>query len=50
MDINPFVAGLQTKAKFACLVFGPKMKYHHSKSLGKVVFDEYRMLIKVGFH
>jgi hypothetical protein len=24
---------------------GPKMKYRHSKSLGKMVFDEYRHLL-----
>jgi hypothetical protein len=30
------------KGKFLCLVCGPKMKYHHSKILGKMVFDEYR--------
>jgi hypothetical protein len=42
VHINPSVAGLQTKGKFACLVCGPKMKYHWSKFLGKEVFDEYR--------
>jgi len=45
IHINPFVAGLQTKGKFACQVCGPKMKYCHSKSFGKVVFDEYRHLL-----
>jgi hypothetical protein len=30
------------KGKFSCPVCGPKMKYRHSKSLGKMVFDEYR--------
>jgi hypothetical protein len=40
--INPYLAGLQTKGKFACPVCGPRMKYHHSRSLGKEVFDEYR--------
>ena len=33
---------LQTKGKFACRVCGPKIKSHHSKSLRKEVFDEYR--------
>ena len=40
--INPYVAGVQTNGKFAYPVCGLKMKYHHSKSLGKMVFDEYR--------
>jgi predicted RNA-binding Zn-ribbon protein involved in translation (DUF1610 family) len=40
--INPYLAGLQTKGKFACPVCGPRMKSHHSRSLGKEVFDEYR--------
>jgi hypothetical protein len=39
--INPSIAGLQTKGKFACPVCGPKMKFFRSKSLGKEVFDEY---------
>jgi hypothetical protein len=43
--INPFVAGLQTKGKFACPVCGPKMKYCHSKFLKKTLFDEYRHLL-----
>jgi hypothetical protein len=38
---NPSLIGLQTKSKFACSVCGPKMKSHHSRSLGKEVFDEY---------
>ena len=42
IDINPSVAGLQTKGKFACPVCGRKMKSRRSKSLGKEVFDEYR--------
>ena len=36
------IVGLQTKGKFACLVCGPKIKSHRSKSLRKDVFDEYR--------
>ena len=40
--INPYLAGLQTKGKFACPVCGPKMKSRQSKILGKEVFDEYR--------
>ena len=36
------IVGLQTKGKFACPVYGPKIKYHCSKSLRKEVFDEYR--------
>lgn len=42
VDINPSLVGLQTKDKFACPVCGPMMKYHHTKHLGKEVFDEYR--------
>jgi hypothetical protein len=42
IDINPYVVGLQTKGKFACPICGPRMKSHHSISLGKDVFDEYR--------
>jgi hypothetical protein len=42
IDINPSVAGLQTKGKFACPVCGPKVKSRRSKILGKEVFDEYR--------
>ena len=33
---------LQTKGKFACPVCRPKIKSHHSKSLRKEVFEEYR--------
>ena len=36
---------LQTKGKFACLVCGPKMKSHHSRSLRKKVFDEFRKFL-----
>ena len=36
------IVGLHTKGNFARPVCGPKIKYHHSKSLGKEVFDEYR--------
>ena len=36
------IVGLLTKGKFACLVCGPKIKSHRSKSLRKEVFDEYR--------
>ena len=36
------IVGLQTKGKFACPVFGPKIKSRRSKSLRKEVFDEYR--------
>ena len=43
MDIPYLNIGvLQTKGKFACLVCGPKIKSHCSKSLRKEVFDEYR--------
>jgi hypothetical protein len=42
IKFNPSLAGLQTKGKFPCPVCGPKMKSHHSRSLGKEVFDEYR--------
>ena len=37
-----YILGLQTKGKFACLVCGPRMRSHRSRSLGKEVFDEYR--------
>lgn len=37
-----YLLGLQTKGKFACPVCGLKMKYHHSGSLRKWVFDEFR--------
>ena len=33
---------LQTKGKFACPACGPKMKSHHSRSLQKQVFNEFR--------
>ena len=36
------IVGLQTKGKCACPVCGSKIKSHHSKSLSKEVFDEYR--------
>ena len=39
---NPSIASIQTKGKFACPVCSPTMKYLHSRSLGKEVFDEYR--------
>jgi 23S rRNA U2552 (ribose-2'-O)-methylase RlmE/FtsJ len=42
IKINISLVGIQTKGKFACLVYGTKMKSHHSRSLGKEVFDEYR--------
>ena len=41
IGINPYLAGLQIKGKFVCPVCGHRMKYHHSISLGKEVFDEY---------
>ena len=37
--------GLQTKGKFACPVCGSKMKSRHSRSLGKQVFDEFRLFL-----
>ena len=37
-----FLAGLQIKRKFACPFFGPRIKSHRSRILGKEVFDEYR--------
>jgi hypothetical protein len=37
-----YLVGLQTKGKFACPVFGPKIKSRCSRSLAKEVFDEYR--------
>jgi predicted RNA-binding Zn-ribbon protein involved in translation (DUF1610 family) len=40
--INPYLASLQAKGKFACPICGPRMKSRHSRSLGKEVFDEYR--------
>ena len=42
---NPIVhdlLGLQTKGKSKCPVCSPNMKSHHSRSLGKQVFDEFR--------
>ena len=39
--INPYLVGIQTKGKFACPVFCPRMISHHS-SLGNEVF------IKIG--
>ena len=42
IKIIPSLAGLQTKGNFSCPVCGPKIKYHHSRGLGKEVFDEYR--------
>lgn len=42
IDINPSLAYIQMKGKFSCPICGPKMKSHHSTSLGKEVFDEYR--------
>ena len=33
------------KGKFACLFCGLKMKSHHSRSLGKQVFDEFRKFL-----
>ena len=41
---NPAIlyVGLQTKGKFACLVYGPKIKSRHWKSLQKEVFNEHR--------
>ena len=36
-SINPYIVGLQTKGKFACPVFGPRMKSHRS-SLGNELF------------
>ena len=42
-NVNPstLYVGLQTKRKFPCPVFGPKIKSRHSKSLRNDVFDEY---------
>ena len=42
IDNPSLYVGIQTKEKFACPFCGPKIKYCHSKSLGKEVFDEYR--------
>ena len=42
IDIPYLYVGLQLKGKFACLVCGPKIKSHSSKSLRNEVFDEYR--------
>jgi hypothetical protein len=46
IKFNPSLAGLQTKAKFSCLVCGPNMK-SHSRSLGKNVFDQYRNFLSM---
>jgi hypothetical protein len=40
--INPYIACLQMKGNFSCLVCGPRMKSHHSRILGKEVLDDYR--------
>ena len=45
IDIPYLYVGLQIKGKFACLVCGPKIKYHRSKILRKGVFDEYRLFL-----
>jgi hypothetical protein len=37
-----YLVGLQTKGKFACPVYGPRIKSCRSRSLAKEVFDEYR--------
>ena len=42
IGINTYVLGLQTMGKFACSACGPRIKSHHSRSLAKEVFDEYR--------
>ena len=42
IDIPSLYVGIQTKGKFACRVFGPKIKSRRSKRLRKEVFDEYR--------
>ena len=36
------ILGLQTKCKFTSPVCGSKVESHHSRSLGKQVFDEFR--------
>jgi hypothetical protein len=38
--------GLETKRNFACLICGPKMKFGHSRSLGKKLFDEFRHFLQ----
>ena len=43
------IVSLQTKGKFACLVCGPKIKSHHSKSLRKEVFDGYRNFLSKNY-
>jgi hypothetical protein len=43
--IDAYLLGIQTKGKFACPVCGPRMRSHHSRSLGNEVFDEYRHLL-----
>ena len=40
-----YIAGHQTKGKFACPICGPKIKSCRSKSLRKEVFDEYRYFL-----
>ena len=45
IKINTYLAALQTKGKCACPICGPKMKSHHSRSLGKKVFDEYKQFL-----
>ena len=42
IDIPYLYVGLQTKGRFACPVYGPKIKYRRSKTLRKEVFNEYR--------
>jgi hypothetical protein len=44
-SIDAYLLGLQTKGKFSCLVCGPRMRSHRSRSLGKEVFDEYRQCL-----
>ena len=36
------IVDLQTKGKFACPIYGPKIKSCRSKRLRKEVFDEYK--------
>ena len=45
IKFNPSLAGLQTKGEFSCLVCGPKMKSHCSRSLGNDVFDQHRKFL-----
>ena len=42
IEINPYLAHLQTKGKFEYKVCGPRMIYCCSRSLGKQGFYEYR--------